>query len=106
VARSEFPAGISHLQHLRIAWVLHCRHRADQARARLLDGTKRECDVHGCPEKFDAALTERWASTIAQAIDRDGLRVNADEFLAVHPELRRGDLLGKPNQPLPADRKP
>ena len=105
-AGNEFPGGISHVQHLRIAWTLHRRHGADQARARLLDGTSRACEVHGCPEKFDAALTERWANTIARAIDQDGLHPNADAFLAAHPELRRGDLLGKPKQPEPPARRP
>lgn len=90
-----FPAGIGHAQHLRIAWVLHKRHGRTKAKDRLVDGTRRACDVHGCPEKFDAALTERWADVLAKAINRGGLRGNADEFLAAHAELRRGDLLGK-----------
>lgn len=95
-AGTVFPAGISHLQHLRIGWVLHTRHGAEQAKARLLDGTKRACEVHGSPEKFDPALTGRWADAVARTIDRDGPGADADEFLARHPELMRGDLLGKP----------
>lgn len=86
-----FPGGVSHQEHLRIAWVLHRRHGAEEARRRLLRGTKRACEVHGCPEKFDAALTQRWARAIAEAIERDGLGRSAEHFIATHPELRRGD---------------
>lgn len=95
-AGSVFPGGISHPQHVRIAWVLHHRHRAEEEGARLLAGTKRACEVHGCLEKFDAALTKRWSEAIAAAIKRDGPGDSADEFLAAHPELTRGDLLGRP----------
>jgi hypothetical protein len=38
------------------------------------------------------ALTERWADAIADAIERDGPGRSPDDFLAAHPELRRGDL--------------
>jgi len=97
-AGTAVGGGISHLQHIRIAWILHRRHGPDEARARLLNGTRRACDVHGCPEKFDADLTERWARAIAETIDRDGPRTTAEEFLAAHPDLRRGDLLGRPRR--------
>jgi len=100
-AGSVFPGGVSHPQNLRITWVLHRRHGPEQAKARLLDGTKRACDAHGCPEKFDPALTARWADAIAQLIERDGPTSNTDEFLAAHPALQRGDLLGKPHQQRP-----
>ena len=33
-----FPGGISHLEHVRIAWVLHQRHGEAEARERLLAG--------------------------------------------------------------------
>ena len=87
-----FPGGVSHLQHLRIAWVLHRRHGPDEARRRLLSGTKRACEVHRCPDKFDASLTDRWSRAIAEAGERDGLGPSADSFIAGHPGLRRGDL--------------
>ncbi len=87
-----FPGGVSHLDHLRIAWVLHRRHGAEEARRQLLRGTKRACEVHGCPEKFDAALTERWVRTIVEAAKQDGLGRSAEHFIATHPGLRQGDL--------------
>jgi hypothetical protein len=97
-AATVFPDGISHEQHVRVAWVLHRRYGRDEARARLLSGTERACAVHGCPEKFDAALTERWAHDIADAIDRDGAETTALRFLDAHPELRHGGLLGVPKR--------
>lgn len=90
-------AGVGHLEHLRVAWVLHRRHGAEGARRRLLRGTELQCRVHGCPEKFDPALTERWARAVADAAALDGLGRTADEFLDAHPELLRGDLFGRPN---------
>jgi hypothetical protein len=95
-AGALFPGGVSHLEHLRIAWVLHERRGPAEARRRLLSGTKRACEVHGCPEKFDSVLTERWAHAITEAIVRDGLGPSAEHFLTAHPELRRGDLFGRP----------
>jgi hypothetical protein len=97
-AGAIFPGGVGHLEHLRIAWVLHERHGPTEARRRLLSGTERACEAHGCPEKFDAALTERWARAIAEAARRDGLGSTAEQFIAAHPELQRGDLFGSPSR--------
>lgn len=91
-AGAVFPGGVGHLEHVRIAWVLHRRHGHEEARRRLVSGTHRACEAHGCPEKFDAALTERWARAIAEAAGRDGLGPTAEHFIAAHPELQRGDL--------------
>jgi len=98
-AGAVFEDGVSHWDHLPIAWVLHRRHGPDEAAWRLLSGTKRACEVHGCPEKFDARLTARWAQAIAEAAQRDGLGASPDHVFDSHPELRRGDLFGFPNRP-------
>lgn len=95
-AGAIFPGGIKHDEHVRIAWVLHRRHGPEEARARLLAGTERACRVHGCPERFDAALTVRWARAIAEAAERDGLGASAADFITAHPELARGDRFGRP----------
>lgn len=95
-AGAVFPCGVSHWDHVRIAWVLHRRHGPGEAARRLLSGTKRACEAHGCPEEFDAALTARWARAIAEAAQRDGLGATPDHFFGSHPELRRGDLFGLP----------
>jgi hypothetical protein len=91
-----FAGGITHEQHLRIAWVLHRRHGPREAKERLLVGTRQACQRHGCPEKFDPALTERWSDEVAAKIHANGFEASADAFLRMHPSLRRGSLLGRP----------
>ena len=91
-----FPGGITHEQHLRIAWVLHRRHGAGRAQDLLVSGTRRACDVHGCPEKFDEGLTRRWSRAVAEAVGRDGFASSASAFLDTHQELMRGDRFGRP----------
>ena len=85
--------GVSHLEHVRVGWVLVGRHGAAEAEQRLVDGTRRACDHYGCPAKFDEALTRRWARAIAGA-RRDGEPFEA--FLVHNPELRDGRLFGVP----------
>lgn len=92
-----FDGGITHEQHLRIAWILHKRHGAAKAKARLLSGTKHACERHGCPEKFDPELTDRWADAVADGIARTGPEASASAFFAAHPHLLQGDLLGHPS---------
>src|SRR3954468_5856544 len=91
LAGERFAGGIRHDQHLRIAWVLIRDHGAVQAEERLVAGTRRACEVHGVPEKFDAALTRRWTGTIAELIERDGLGASATAFIAAHSELGHGN---------------
>jgi len=98
-AGALFEGGVSHWDHLRIAWVLHRRDGPDEAARRLLRGTKRACEVHGCPERFDATLTARWARPIAKAAEGGGLDASPDHFFASHPDLRRGDLFRLPHRP-------
>jgi hypothetical protein len=98
-----FPGGIRHEQHLRIAWVLHQRYGEQGARARLLTGTEQACRVHGSPEKFDPVLTERWARAVADAGRRDGFGHSADELIAAHPDLARGDRFRRPSASTPSD---
>ena len=85
--------GVSHLEHVRVAWVLVGRHGAAEAEQRLVDGTRRGCDHYGCPEKFDEALTRRWAQAVAAAWRSDE---PFDAFLERRPELRNGRLFGVP----------
>jgi hypothetical protein len=91
-----FDGGVSHEQHLRIAWVLHRRHGPIQAKERLVNGTRSACERHGCPEKFDAGMTARWSNAVADAIKADGTGTSATAFLRAHPYLLRGDLFGRP----------
>jgi hypothetical protein len=93
-----FAGGVSHEQHLRIAWVLHRRHGATEAKARLVAGTEWGCQRHGCPEKFDAKLTEPWSDAVTEAIEKDRPAASAGAFLQEHPVLMRGSLFGQPNR--------
>jgi hypothetical protein len=91
LAGERFAAGITHDQHLRIAWVLMRRHGALDAEEHLVAGTRRACEVHGVPEKFDEAVTRRWARVIAELVERDGPGDSAGAFIAAHPQLGQGD---------------
>jgi hypothetical protein len=96
LAGEHFSGGISHDQHLRIAWVLNRRHGGAQAEQLLVVGTRRACDVHRVPEKFNESLTRRWARAIAELIKRDGPSASAAAFIDAHPELGHGDRFREP----------
>jgi hypothetical protein len=63
------------------------RHGAARAEEDLVTGTRRACEVHGVPEKFNEALTRRWARAIGELIERDGLGESASAFIASHAAL-------------------
>jgi hypothetical protein len=88
--------GVSHIDHVRVGWVLHRRHGAAEAEERLVEGTRKGCDHYGVPEKFDEHLTRMWARAISEAVGGAGDSETFEEFMARNPQLRRGDLLGKP----------
>jgi hypothetical protein len=92
--------GISHIDHVRVAWILHRRHGAAECEERLVEGTRRGCDHYGVPEKFDERLTRRWAQAVSDAAASALHTEDFDEFIARCPELRRGDLFGRPNESL------
>jgi hypothetical protein len=83
------PDGFRHVEHLQVAWTLL---HIDEVNAleRLQRGTRRACEVHGAPERFDAELTQHWFDALANAIrDTPGCE-NLERLLAAHPELRDG----------------
>lgn len=87
--------GIKHLDHVRIAWVLVRRLGREAAAEALVDGTRRGSAHYGAPERFDEALTRRWASAVADAQERQ----RAESFaalIAACPALARSDYLGRP----------
>jgi hypothetical protein len=86
---------IGHEEHVRIARVLVRRHGREEARVRLLRGTRRNCDARGVPERFDEALTRAWSERVADAVETADGATYAD-FIGLHPELRASDLLGRP----------
>jgi hypothetical protein len=87
LAGERLGGGVSHEQHVRIAWVLIRRYGGAEAEERLVAGTRRACEVHDVLDKFDEALTRRWARAIAELVDRDGSGVSAAAFIAAHPAL-------------------
>jgi hypothetical protein len=89
-------AGVSHLDHVRVAWVLARRHGAAAAEEHLVDGTRKGCDHYRVPEKFDEQLTRRWAAAICAALGADA--ESFDAFIARNPELQRGNLFGRPHE--------
>lgn len=89
-------SGVTHIDHVRVAWVLHRRHGAAQAEERLVDGTRKGCDHYGVPQKFDEPLTRLWAKAVSSAIADAPESERFEDFIARNPQLRRGDLYGKP----------
>jgi hypothetical protein len=90
-------SGVSHIDHVRVAWVLHRRHGRVEAEERLVRGTRKGCDHYGVPEKFDEELTRRWARAVSNAVADAPELEGFQDFIARNPELRRGDLFGKPH---------
>lgn len=84
--------GLSHIDHVRIAWVLLRRHGRVEGEQRLVDGTRANCGAYGVPDRFDATLTRRWAQAIADASEPDTEPADFDAFTAAHPCLLRSDL--------------
>jgi hypothetical protein len=89
-------SGVRHIDHVRVAWVLQRRHGVEEAEERLVQGTRKGCVHYGVPEKFDERLTRRWAKAVANAIAEAPESESFDDFIARCPQLRRGDLYGKP----------
>jgi hypothetical protein len=96
-------SGVTHIDHVRVAWVLHRRHGAVEAEERLVRGTQKGCDHYGVPEKFDEPLTRRWARGISNAIADAPESESFHEFIARNPELRRGDLYREPRDSQPGE---
>jgi len=86
---------ISHEEHLRIAFVLLRRHGSDEGRRLIVERTEANCVALGAADRFDDALTRRWADALADAVASSNAG-DADEFLVEHPDFRRGDLFGLP----------
>jgi hypothetical protein len=89
-------SGVSHVDHVRVAWVLVRRHGARAAEERLVEGTRKGCDHYGVPEKFDEPLTRRWAQAVSDAARQGPVNETFDEFMARNPTFSRGDLFETP----------
>jgi hypothetical protein len=86
---------VGHEEHVRIARALVRRYGRADATRRLVAGTLRNCAALGVPERFDEDLTRRWSERIADSVEAgDGPAF--EDFVSLHPELLRSDLLGAP----------
>jgi hypothetical protein len=83
---------------LRVGAAIQLRSEAEE---RLVRGTRKGCDHYGVPEKFDERLTRRWARAISNAIGDAPRSESFQDFISRNPELRRGDLYGKPHKSQP-----
>ena len=95
-------SGVTHIDHVRVAWVLHQRHGAGEAEERLVLGTRKGCEHYGVPEKFNGRLTRLWARAVSNAAADASEAESFEAFFGRNPELRRGDLYGKPHDVRPA----
>jgi len=86
---------ITHEEHLRIGRVLIRRHGRSEARRRLIDGTRANCEAMDVADRFDGQLTARWSERIADALDEADPDA-FEEFIRLHPELAKSDLVGLP----------
>ena len=92
---SKLTRSITHEEHLRIARVLIRRHGRVEGSRRLVEGTRRNCELAGAAERFDEDLTRRWSERIADALEaRDPDSFEA--FIQLNPELTQSDLMGAP----------
>jgi hypothetical protein len=85
---------ITHLEHIRISFVLLRRHDREEGERRLVEGTQRMATALGAADRFDEELTRAWVAAISDALE-SGDR-SAEALLKRHPELEQGDLLGLP----------
>lgn len=87
--------GITHEEHLRIAWTLLRRHGRQEGGRRIAEGTRRNCAALGVPERFDERLSERWIRALVHALDEGD--DTFEGLMGAHPELAQSDLLGQPS---------
>ena len=85
---------ISHLEHVRISFVLLRRHGRREAEQRIVESTRRIATSLGVADRFDEELTRAWVAAIDDALaDSDE---SPQDLLRRRPELEKGDLLGLP----------
>jgi hypothetical protein len=89
-AANTLPA-FPHEEHLHVVFVHAGRHPEEVTLAFVRDGIRRMATANGAPQKYHETRTAAWVRLIAVA--RSGFAGAFDEFLDVHPELLRRDLL-------------
>lgn len=92
----ELGRSVSHREHLRIAWILFCRHGIEAGGRRLMEGTRAMCVALDALERYDEDLSRRWTDLLGDAFKTEP-GGDPEEFISLHPEFQRGDLLGPPS---------
>ena len=70
-------------------------HGRDEGARRLVRGTRANCEAMDAADRSDEQLTRRWGDRVADAMQQ-GDGETFEDFIAQHPELARGNLLGLP----------
>ena len=86
---------VSHREHLRIAWILFSRHGIEDGGRRLMAGTRDMCVALDALDRYDEDLSRRWTDLLGDAFATEPGR-DPEDFIALHPEILKGDLLGPP----------
>jgi hypothetical protein len=92
---AQLGRAVTHVEHVRIAWVLIHRHGDAKGIARIALGTLRNCVAMDAADRFDPDLTARWSEAIGAAMETSDA-TTATEFLRAHPELLDSRLYGLP----------
>ena len=84
-----------HREHLRVAWLYLKSSDASRAAERMTSGIQRFANHHGATQKYHHTLTLAWMRLVAAALVEAPEDYSFGQFLAMHPELRDKNLLGK-----------
>ena len=81
------PTQFHHRDHLRVAWSLARQHDLEEALRLASSIFQAFAQRAGRPERYDAALTERWVRRVAQGIEQHPGISDFETFLAACPQL-------------------
>lgn len=84
---------LPHLNHVRVVYLVTRRQGSDDAISLARRGLRALADAAGVPDKYHETRTVAWARIIADRTIAAPGRSFA-EFMELHPELRRKELLG------------
>ncbi len=76
-----------HRGHLRLAWLVLSRHRANEAETRVTREIQRFAAANGAPGRYHDTLTRFWVCLVSHAMGNAPDVSNIDELLARFPIL-------------------
>jgi hypothetical protein len=89
------PAKFHHADHIRLAWLCVQRYGASGSEVKLLDGIRKFAARAGAPRKFHYTITIAWTRLVAAAQNSSPAANNFSEWVELHPELLKRNLLAK-----------